>query len=289
MSSDAKEWSVVLETVLQSVMGLGDCANEHQFPIEPVGSSLYLKFTALSFYGVAAGLNYIGVYKEHKVWQSGSINATVTDDTDESTETGEVSVTARQLLVGAQTVTGLRFTTIQIPEHAMIEHAYLEVFAAESSQGDSSITITAELSPSGSSTVLGATGGDLSSRPQTVASVQWRPEEPWLLRGQKHTSPDLVAIVGEVVGSEQWRPNDAITFELRGSGTRAIISSEGDLMAGGQHATLRVQFKSLLHNEGLQSTSQGSQEEDEGVVEDASLLGPKQLDDQIDFDSPAAK
>ena len=71
LSSDAHEWSVVLESVLQSVMGLGDCAGEQQYPIEPVGSSRYLKFTALSFYGAAAGLNYISVFKVHQLRMTG--------------------------------------------------------------------------------------------------------------------------------------------------------------------------------------------------------------------------
>lgn len=87
-----------------------------------------------------------------------------------------------------------------------------------------------------------------------------------------------------MVSQDKWRPKDAITIELRGSGARAIISTEGDLMAGEQRATLIVRYRSLIITQNEQS-----QEEDEGVVEDASLMGPKQLNDEIDFSKPASK
>ena len=55
-------------------------------------------------------------------------------------------------------------------------------------------------------------------------------------------------------------------------------------MAGEQRATLIVRYRSLIITQNEQS-----QEEDEGVVEDASLMGPKQLNDEIDFSKPASK
>lgn len=109
-----------------------------------------------------------------------------------------MTVTSRELQLGSDSVVGLRFTNLEIPRHSTIEHAHLEVFASKPSQGDCALSITAEISSAGSSATLGATEADLSSRPQGTASVLWSPVDAWMMHGEKHRSPDLVAVIAEV-------------------------------------------------------------------------------------------
>ena len=69
---------------------------------------------------------------------------------------------------------------------------------------------------------------DVSSRPRTLASVAWSPTS-WSSGqgGAAQRTPNLSALVQEVVSRPGWASGHAIAFVIRGSGQRTAESYDG--------------------------------------------------------------
>lgn len=119
----------------------------------------------------------------------------------------------RILLGGnAQYHGGLRFNWLQVPQGAIINHASIEVTAAEDVYKDMSLTIYAEAVDNSASF---ASQPLVPNRPRTTASVIWRlsSSQPWLVN-RKYTSPELRDVIQEVVNRPGWRERNALTLLL---------------------------------------------------------------------------
>jgi hypothetical protein len=86
------------------------------------------------------------------------------------------------------------------------------------------------------------TAGDVSGRPATAASAAWSPAD-WTAVGQAgaaQRTPDLSAVVQEIVARPGWAPGHALVLVVSGSGTRIAESYEGAPSAA---PLLRVEYR----------------------------------------------
>lgn len=110
--------------------------------------------------------------------------------------------------------TGLRFRNIFIPRGARIDSAFLILTSHEGKSPEDVANITilgdnVDNSPTFTEDSL------ISARNRTVASVRWIVDEEWELWGVYQT-PDLKAIVQEIINRQGWQAGNALTFMLLG-------------------------------------------------------------------------
>jgi chitodextrinase len=152
------------------------------------------------------------------------------DDAEERLSTGSLGLTGGDLELGLdrgrEQAVGLRFAGVDIPQGASILSASLLFTADEVKTGPSSLSIRGVASDD-TPTFSGT--GDVSSRPTTSAGVAWSPPD-WTVvwaAGAAQRTPDLSAIVQEIVSRQGWAANQALAFVITGSGTRTAESFEG--------------------------------------------------------------
>lgn len=153
------------------------------------------------------------------------------DDSEESSS-GSVGLTSSDLEMvsdgsrGDQTI-GLRFTGVDVPAGATISAAWLQFQVDEVDTGPASLVIQGEASTQPAT--FAATNLNISSRPRTAAQATWVPAA-WDVvgaAGPDQRSPDLAAIVQELVNSEGWASGNALAFIVTGSGKRVAESFNG--------------------------------------------------------------
>jgi hypothetical protein len=100
-----------------------------------------------------------------------------------------------------------RFTVPEIPQGTAIDAAYLDVYVDSDMEDTPNMTLYVE--PSASPAPISTTSGDISARPLSIASVDWMGIDTgagW------QRSPDLRALVQEVVDLPGWAPGSPILF-----------------------------------------------------------------------------
>lgn len=185
-------------------------------------------------------------------WQQALANETLvyqiisgSDDAEENiadpTDMGQIDLTSSDLELTveddegdpntAQRV-GVRFTGIDIPKGTPIVSAYLQFTTDEDDKNGNpfSVTVWAEASDNAATFTAGL--NDVTSRPTTSAAVVWSSPADWTLEhesGTKQRTPNLAALVQEVIDREGWSAGNALTFLLEGQGTRTAESYEGSV------------------------------------------------------------
>ncbi|UCG22889.1 MAG: hypothetical protein JSW55_12000, partial [Chloroflexota bacterium] len=152
------------------------------------------------------------------------------DDAEESIA-GSVSLNSSDLELveessGAQTV-GLRFQNVGFPDDATITSAYVQFQVDEASSGNIQLTIAGQAIDDAPTFV--SSGGDISSRDTTGAEVAWSPPD-WLNVGEAgadQRTPDISAIIQEVVGRSGWNSGNALALIITGSGKRVAEAYDG--------------------------------------------------------------
>jgi len=152
------------------------------------------------------------------------------DDAEQRIANGSVNLTSGDLELGfdgsREQAVGLRFAGLDVPAGATILSASLLFTADEVKTGPASLSIrgvAADDAPSFSGTA------GVSSKPTTAASVAWSPPD-WTLVGEASAAqrtPDLTAIVQEIVSRPGWAANQALAFVITGTGTRTAEAFEG--------------------------------------------------------------
>jgi len=125
---------------------------------------------------------------------------------------------------------GLRYEDLGIPQGSIIVSAYLQFTTDEISTGTVNLTIHGEDADDASPFTL--TNGNLSARPTTQAAVGWSPPN-WSIVGEqnsKQQTPDLTAIVQEIVNRNGFDQSSAVAFIISGTNTskRIAESFEGN-------------------------------------------------------------
>jgi hypothetical protein len=125
-----------------------------------------------------------------------------------------------------QTV-ALRFAGVPIPARATIVSAHLQLRADSTSSGRARLTLRGQRADDAAA--LSGRRRDIAARPRTGAAVTWTPL-PWSVVGEagsRQRSPDLSAIVQEIVDRPGWASGNALVLVVTGSGKRAAESFEG--------------------------------------------------------------
>jgi len=142
---------------------------------------------------------------------------------------------------------GMRFDSVEIPPNATITKAYIQFTTDEAYSNQTNLVVVGELS-SNSSTYTSA-ANDITSRVETVHSVDWDSVPAWSTvneRGVDQRTPSLVDIVNEVVGQSGWQSGNAISFMIKAGANcidsdcrRTAISYEKDHL---KSPTLHIEF-----------------------------------------------
>jgi hypothetical protein len=119
--------------------------------------------------------------------------------------------------------TGLRFRGVNVPHGATIDSAFIEMWAHEDEGDLAIITIFAE---DADNPVTYNETDLISDRPRTSASVVWECDEEWTIWEQYRT-PDIKALVQEVVDRSGWQQGNAMAFYLTGQDQGASEDDNG--------------------------------------------------------------
>ncbi|WP_342778131.1 putative Ig domain-containing protein, partial [Mesorhizobium norvegicum] len=157
--------------------------------------------------------------------------ATAGDDVEEK-GSGAISTNVTDLELGydgstRQTV-GMRFTGINIPQGAIITNAYIQFQANEVKTGATSLLIQGDKVDDASPFTTASF--NVSSLPRTTASTAWTPA-PWTTVGEHglaERTPDLSAVVQEIVNRSGWAALNDMAFLVTGTGTRTADSYESN-------------------------------------------------------------
>lgn len=131
------------------------------------------------------------------------------------------NITSTYAYIGNGFLTGWRFEGIRIPPGSTVTGAVLETFCHNGE--DEPVTIRYRGEADDNADPFTAAQYDLINRPKTLADVVDVPQ-PWLMMGW-NASPDLSAILQEIVDRPGWRPGNAVSLsaeETTGSGKRGI-------------------------------------------------------------------
>lgn len=145
------------------------------------------------------------------------------DDVEER-PTGSMYITSSDLELTIdgtlnQTV-GIRFNGIDVPHGAIITNAYVQFTVDTASSGAVSLLIRGE--DADDAAAFTTASFNASSRLTTDASVAWQPAD-WTVRGEAglaQRSPDLAAVVQEIVDRLGWAALNDMVFLITGTGTR---------------------------------------------------------------------
>ncbi len=167
------------------------------------------------------------------------------DDAEESTN-GSMHMNSSDLELvydrGNQTI-GMRFNNLTIPRNSFITQAYIQFIVDETSSVPTDLTIAAEAADS--SGIFTTSSNNISSRQLTNANTRWSPV-PWLTIGQAgldQRTPDLAAVVQEVINRPGWVSGNSLTMIITGSGERIAESHNGD--AGGA-PLLHIEYQATI-------------------------------------------
>ena len=179
-------------------------------------------------YGIkATGTSRVKQIGSHPVFSAISNGS---DDAQEEAN-GEVDTSGARLELGDESGTNhkrvaLRFTDLNLPQGATITRAYIQFTAGQATDDSALLTIRAE--DSDSAQPFAETEKNLSCRMMTETSIQWFPE-PWENvrdAGIPQRTPDLSALIQEVVSRQGWSRESALAFIISGMGKRVASSFE---------------------------------------------------------------
>ncbi|MDH3294988.1 MAG: metallophosphoesterase, partial [Acidimicrobiia bacterium] len=157
------------------------------------------------------------------------------DDAEENAA-GEVSRSSSDLELifdptNGDQVVGVRFAAVNVAPGTTITSAWLQFQTNDVSLDPASLTIEAEAADN--ATGFSGAAFDVSGRSRTLTSVSWAPP-PWDTKraaGLEQQTPDLAALVQEVVDRPGWAAGNAIAFIITGTGRRVAESYDGDPFA----------------------------------------------------------
>ncbi len=140
---------------------------------------------------------------------------------------------------GNQTI-GMRFNNVTIPQGTTIVNAYIQFTASGTQSAATSLTLEGEAADN-AITFVNNINGNVSTRPRTNASVPWSPVA-WATVGEagiNQRTPDLTAIVQEIVNQNNWTSNNSLAIIVTGSGKREADAFEANASAA---PVLHVEF-----------------------------------------------
>ncbi|MBU2963977.1 PilC/PilY family type IV pilus protein [Amphritea sp. 2_MG-2023] len=132
-------------------------------------------------------------------------------------------------------VVGLRFEGLMIPQGADITSATLSLVSATDSGASTSLSLYAE--DADNSAEFTTANSDLSDRDTTSSSVSWTPTS-WD-EGESYQAPDLANVIEEVVERSGWCGGNDLSLLIEGSGARFAKSFD---LSSTESAVLSVEY-----------------------------------------------
>jgi PKD repeat protein len=158
------------------------------------------------------------------VQTGGSVIVQVTgtnNDAEEDTEinVGDMYLTSSDLEIGndggQEQIVGIRFTGINVPQGATISNAYIRFMCDEPDGAGSQMNIYFAGHDIDNAPIFSSTNFDITSRTQTAAQVTWADGTvPAWVVGTTYDSPDISAIVQEIVDRPGWNSGNAMAFMI---------------------------------------------------------------------------
>jgi hypothetical protein len=180
---------------------------------------------------------------------SGTLNLRIesgTDDVEEKLSDGFMYIDSTDIELGedpatngAQTV-GLRFQYLYLPKGASIDAAYLEFTVDEAYSIATDVVIRAQAADN--APAFSSTNFNLTGRSLTTSFSAWT-VPAWNAVGAKQRSPDISAVLQEVVDRAGWSPNNSVALVINGTGHRTAEAYEG---VPGAAALLHVEYSTSV-------------------------------------------
>ncbi|GAB3034380.1 hypothetical protein GCM10027098_35320 [Bowmanella dokdonensis] len=124
---------------------------------------------------------------------------------------------AIKLVDGTETVTsGLRFTDLNIPRGASITSAFIRFTSDQFNSVAANMSFSGELI--GDTDTFTNTSNNISSRSKTASNVSWNTDNDWPVSGELVTTPDISAVVQEIVDQNSWCGGNALNIIVTGQG-----------------------------------------------------------------------
>ena len=153
---------------------------------------------------------------------------------------GPPSLWTTPISTSAAQIVGIRFPGF-LPPGAVIKKAYVGFRARGSNDSATSLQIVGQLSHDAAT--FSATNNDISGRPATATSIPWSPGA-WT-GGSYQQTPDLTALIQELVNQPNWSTKSAIVLRIQGTGQRAASSFDDSSFS----PTLQVEYDPTMHTE----------------------------------------
>jgi hypothetical protein len=146
------------------------------------------------------------------------------DDAEES-KRGSVHFASRDLDLGEDGKTiGLHFAGVNVPPGATIQKAHVAFIAKQSDSKATTLHFVAETADNAGAFTNAR--GNVSGRTKTGVKVAWDNVPAWE-KNEKYWSPDLSAVIQEVVSRGGWSANNAINIIVTGTGEREAWAYDG--------------------------------------------------------------
>ena len=166
------------------------------------------------------------------------------DDAEESA-TASMVMTSSDLdltsdLTTSQRASGMRFNGLAIPHGARILSAYVQFTVRNATSAAASLRIEAQNADNPAA--FASTTGNITGRSRTAAFASWAPPA-WNtvdVAGPDQKTPDLSAIVREIVSRPGWVSGNSLVLIITGSGDRSAQST--DYNGGTGAPRLHVEF-----------------------------------------------
>jgi outer membrane protein assembly factor BamB len=125
-------------------------------------------------------------------------------------------------------IVGMRFTNIPIKRGEHITRATIQFAVDEPT--DEATQLAFQVEETGNAAAFTADDKNLSQRPRSEQTVEWKPE-PWGKddgAGLKQKTPDLAPLIQHIVDREDWKTGNALAILVTGSGKRIAHSIDGE-------------------------------------------------------------
>lgn len=152
------------------------------------------------------------------------------DDAAEAKLTGAMVVDEPTMTLGQTQLVGLRFPNINIAPGSPIAEAYIQftTVAAPGNGDGTNLFIAGEASDDAAP--FDNVPSNISTRARTLRQVQWYSVPAWSHTGQadlRQRTPNLAALVQEIVNRPGWQVGHALGFIVEGTGARSSLTWEG--------------------------------------------------------------
>ncbi|WP_178988580.1 fibronectin type III domain-containing protein [Winogradskyella schleiferi] len=179
------------------------------------------------------------------------------DDAEEDVASGSMYLNSSDLELiydSEEQIVGVRFNELSLPDSATVLRAYIQFTSDNFNRylDPTSLLVHGELAIN--SATFSNTTNDISSRTPTTNSIPWTDIKRWGsndIEVFNARTPNLKAIVDEVIAQPGWISGNPISFMFSGSGRRTASSYEG-----GSPAKLQIIY---LHNCPILDVSLGTQ------------------------------